>query len=133
VSPFLHRCQCSRGFFVLRPCDAQAAHTCPACGRAICDEHWSAAAVPARCLECVARADERRVAGDDYDPLWAHSYRHHYYVSTGYRPFYFGQRDPYYDDYDLRAFNQPAKAAADDESAERDARDLAAGGGLDDS
>jgi len=103
-----------RGFFTLRPCDADAPHTCARCGRAICDEHWAAQATPPRCLECVARDDEAKQAAGDYDAAWFHRYRHRYYTSYSYRAVYWGVAiDPYYDDYDLRSFNQAA-AGADD-------------------
>jgi len=127
MSPFLHRCQCVRGFFTLRPCDANAPHTCPSCRRTICDEHWAAQAAPPRCLECVARDDEAKQNADDYDAAWFHRYRHDYYTTHSYHAFYWGRTiDPYYNDYDLRSFNQ---AAADAD----DGRDDDGPGGLGDS
>ena len=111
MSPFLHRCQCTRGFFTLRPCAADAPQTCPHCQRRICAEHWLARAVPPCCVECAARADEARSIDDNYSPLWFHSYRHSYYTSSGYRPIYLGtQIGAYYDPYDVRGFD-PADAA----------------------
>jgi hypothetical protein len=134
VSPFIHRCQCRRGFFALRPCDAAAAHTCGTCRREVCDEHWSPAP-PGLCLDCAARANERYAAGD-YDPYWTHSYRHYYYTTTGYRPIYYGPDvDPYYNDYDVRAFDRTDAAPTEDAIDGGDDVDAVSGGdgGLDDS
>ena len=107
MSPFLHRCQCMRGFFVLRACDASAPHTCPHCSRTICGDHWSA------CHECVARMDEKRVIeDDDFDARWFHHYRHRYYTNHSYRPGYFGRPiGGYYDIYDARAFDVTSASA----------------------
>ncbi|HET6148927.1 MAG TPA: hypothetical protein VFH68_15425 [Polyangia bacterium] len=113
MSPFLHRCQCTRGFFTLRPCAADAPLVCPHCQRRICAEHWRAGSVPPCCVECAARAEEARSLDDDYDSYWFHSYRHGYYRSHGYRPIYVGtQVDPYYDQYDARGFDPAAGAGA---------------------
>ncbi len=127
MSPFLHRCQCTRGFFVLRPCDAPAAYTCSSCARTVCNDHWSVAATPPACLECVARRDEARsIADDDFDAPWFHRYRHRYYTTYHYRPFYDGVLiGTYYDDYDVRAFDAAAIAAG---AGAPDADDDAPGG-----
>lgn len=102
MSPFLHRCQCARGFFVLRPCDADAPHTCARCARQVCHQHWSTKVTPPACHECVARIDEdRAIDGDDFDSAWFHRYRHRYYTTSHYRPIYDGGPiDPYYNRYD---------------------------------
>jgi DNA-directed RNA polymerase subunit RPC12/RpoP len=113
MSPFLHRCQCTRGFFVLRPCDAPASYVCARCTRHVCNEHWSAQATPPACVECAARLDEARAVDDDFDGAWFHRYRHRYYTTYHYRPFYHGAViGLYYDDYDLRAFDATAAAGA---------------------
>ena len=116
MSPFLRDgrgCQCTRGFFTLRPCAAEAPHTCPQCQRRICGEHWYAGGPVPCCVECAARADEARHAYDD--DLWFHSYRHRYYTSSGYRPAYTGyvtaDIGTYYDPYDVRGFDAPASGA----------------------
>ena len=123
MSPFLHRCQCMRGFFVLRACDATAPHSCPHCSRPVCAEHWSVVASPPACHECVARMDERRsIDDDDFDARWFHHYRHRYYTDHYYRPIYTGRSiGAYYDIYDAQAFD-PAAAGNPD----------AAGGGTGD-
>jgi hypothetical protein len=129
MSPFLKRCQCMRGFFTLRPCDQAATQTCARCQRMICEAHLSAAANAPLCLECAARDDEARTFDGDYDGAWLHRYRHHYYVDHGYRPsLHGGLSTPYYNDYDVRAFDQNAA-----EAANADDDDDAAGGGLGDS
>lgn len=134
MSPFLKRCQCTRGFFTLRPCDRQAPHTCPTCQRTICDDHWSMSSGTPVCVECAARADERQGAADDrFDSLWFHRYRHSYYSSHHYRPLYVGLTpDPYYDQYDFRAFTPKAAAAGDAGQDDGDG-DGGSGGGFGDS
>ena len=127
MSPFLHRCQCTRGFFVLRACDAEAPHLCPRCARRVCDQHWSAKQTPPACLECLARADQQRaIDGDDFDSLWFHRYRHRYYTSTHYRPLFLTSViDPYYNDYDARLLDAAASAGdQDDDAGDDDARGL---------
>lgn len=112
MSPFLHdahRCQCTRGFFTLRPCAVEAPNNCPQCQRWICAEHWYVGGPIHCCVECAARADEARHVYDD--DLWFHSYRDRYYTSSGYRAVYVGYVDPYYDRYDVRGFDAAAAPA----------------------
>src|SRR4051794_553659 len=107
MSPFLHRCQCLRGFFVLRPCDVEAAGTCPRCQRQVCRKHLGPVGV---CAECAARENEDRLFAED-DDAWFYRHRHEYYTEHHYRPVYWGSgRVPGgylgYDAYDLRSFDK---------------------------
>lgn len=117
-------CVSKRGFFTLRNCREPAAGTCDTCSRPMCSRHLSVATESTRCLDCVARLAEqqalrqplRNLQGKQGVPLvyrppahpddWAYEYRHRYYRSHRYSPFYTGDYDPYYDDYDLRSFDR---------------------------
>lgn len=121
MSPFIHRCQCLRGFFTLRPCDADAPEACTRCQRHVCKQHLGAAGV---CAECAARADEDRVLDDDEDG-WFYQNRQRYYATRSYRPVYWGPHI-HYDFYDVRSFDRRAAHDPDDPA-------LAAPGGLNDS
>lgn len=107
MSPFLHRCQCLRGFFTLRPCDAEDAGICNRCQRHVCRKHLGAAGV---CVECAARADEDRFFDED-DDAWFYRNRTSYYRTHHYRPVYWSTVEVPYDDYDVRSFD---RRAADD-------------------
>jgi hypothetical protein len=110
----------------------EATDTCTVCNRAICREHTKVSAGTVMCVECFARNQEEALRGagkgakgssgaakgamhtpgrqeqDDRwnDPSWPFMYRHMYYASSGYHPFYSGSYyDNYYDGYDLRSFH----------------------------
>jgi len=122
VSPFLHRCPCLRGFFTLRPCDAETTGTCARCQRAVCRRHLGTSGA---CVDCAARADEDRLFDEEGD-AWFYRSRHRYYTTHHYRPVYWSALGAQagYDDYDLRSFDQRAS----DETTE-----TAVPGGLEDS
>jgi hypothetical protein len=127
MSPFIHRCQCLRGFFVLRPCDAETAATCPRCQRHVCRKHLGPVGV---CAECAARADEDRLFMED-DDGWFYRQRHEFYIEHHYRPVYWGTGfhggHRGYDAYDFRSFDQRATDDPADPSA------AVLGGALEDS
>jgi len=106
MSPFIHRCQCLRGFFTLRPCDAETTAACTRCQRHVCQRHLGALGV---CVDCAARADEDRLFTEEGD-AWFYRSRHRYYTTQHYRPVTWGTIPvgAGYDDYDLRSFEQRA-------------------------
>jgi hypothetical protein len=117
MSPFIHPCQCLRGFFVLRPCGVEAAATCPQCQRQVCRKHLGPAGA---CVECAARADEDRLFAED-DDAWFYRSRHMYYTQHHYHAVYWGT-DRHgdhlgYDAYDLRSFDQRTAQDPSDASA----------------
>jgi hypothetical protein len=123
-------CAVKRGIISLRDCGQEATDTCATCSRPICREHTKVSGTDVLCVECYARREEEALrsaskgshgtksgakagsAGkhqpaDEWDdPTWPYSYRHHYYTTSLYHPFYGGAYyDRYYDDYDLRSFH----------------------------
>jgi hypothetical protein len=137
-------CAVRRGFFVLRDCGEPPVGICSQCQRSVCLAHSAgaatgligsalagdsalrAAADSLVCLECQSRqiamtdptrrSSWRDTSGSDY-----YSYRHGYYSTYGYNPIYTGSRqDDYYDDYDIRSFDQDSQAAP----AEQDSSDV---------
>lgn len=117
-------CDCKSGFFSLRDCDGAPVGSCSDCGRTVCARHLSMTGGFSRCLDCEARASQQPVdadgrptaaVGDDaaLDDRWTYGYRHRYY-SSGYHPIYAGSRDHrYYDDYDVRSFDEQETGEAE--------------------
>jgi hypothetical protein len=109
MSMFGSGCAVRRGFFVLRECGRTAIAVCSACARPVCAEHSAPLSAPPLCSECHAR---QQSTGDDTstawtDPAWPISYRHVYYREQNYHPVATaGGHDAYYDDYDVRSFDQ---------------------------
>lgn len=100
------QCQVKRGFFILRDCGEPAGHSCISCGRACCALHVRLGASPI-CLECEHKgaAPEASSAAMAEDDAWTYLFRDTYYRSSGYHPLYRGSlSDPFYDAYDVRAF-----------------------------
>jgi hypothetical protein len=104
MSPFIHHCQCLRGFFTLRPCDAETAAACTRCQRHVCRRHLGGLGV---CVDCAARADEDRLFDEEGD-AWFYRSRHRFYTTHHYRAVSWGTVGTGYDDYDLRSFDQRA-------------------------
>lgn len=100
-------CACKRGIFVLRDCGQVASAFCTRCGRGACTDHLAVGAQQGLCVECAARDLETAALRADRpaDEQWTASYRHRFYTTAGYRPLLEGQRDPYYDEYDVRPFD----------------------------
>ena len=105
-------CGCKRGFLVLRDCGRPAVATCSECGRGVCDEHRA----PGRtqCVDCAAREDAPLEAPvsrpDGLGSAVAARERRRYYSDSGYSPFMAGYPTDYYDDYDVRAFEDAESA-----------------------
>ena len=109
-------CMARSGFLTLRDCGNPEARNCTSCGRPMCEQHLSARSGFAQCLECAGSGADL----DPSDPEWAYGYRRNFYTSSGYSPFYFGNRQ--FDDYDVRSFHAAAnRQSAVDEGAEKDA------------
>jgi hypothetical protein len=108
------QCQCKRGFFALRNCGQPASRQCITCQRFACADHLAPSKGYMECLDCAARAGEKKVAEPDvYDDEWAYRYRHGYY-RRGYAPIYWGHHDRYYDSYDARPFHASSTTAVHD-------------------
>jgi hypothetical protein len=105
------RCALKRGFFLLRDCGQPTEDSCTECARPICQDHATRQQGQPICLECQAKQAE--VEGD-YDRQWAYAYRHRYYTTHTYHPFYVSTYyDHYYDDYDVRAFDRETSVPLD--------------------
>ena len=105
-------CGCKRGFLVLRDCGRAAVATCSECGRGVCDEHLAPA--QPHCVDCAARRAEPLEAPIS-DPAglgsaMAARERRRYYADSGYAPFMAGYPTDYYDEYDVRAFEDSESA-----------------------
>src|SRR5687768_18024707 len=105
----MSNCAVKRGIITLRDCRNPVTGTCSQCSRDICTEHTTAAGI---CVECNVRNAEQKdrkgfsalgdkstkparstaePAPEQYeDPSWPFYYRHHYYSSYHYSPFYMG-------------------------------------------
>lgn len=104
-----------RGFFFLRDCDYPAHDHCTACGKAFCHEHMRIQ--PGKnapvCLDCLGRKlqgakDKSSFDDDYYDSTWCYGYRHYYYTSGNFSPWYTGHNNSVrasFDDYDVRSFD----------------------------
>lgn len=120
------KCAVRRGFFVLRDCDEPAMNSCAECGRPICAAH-TAMSDTLVCVECSSRRqeedenehDDSQDEQDWYDESAAYAYRHEYYSGQRYNPVYSGTRhDSYYDDYDVRSFDEQESDTFGDEEEE---------------
>jgi hypothetical protein len=110
----MNECAAQRGFLMFRDCGNAAAAECSNCGRPMCEEHLNGA----QCLDCAGRGMSMGTGaligvGVGATAAWAYGFRHHYYNSSGYRPIGLDAADPFYDDYDVRSFNAPARHVAD--------------------
>lgn len=138
----MSKCAVKRGFVTLRDCGAEASDTCGVCSRPVCQEHTKVAAGGLFCVECYARkqnddlaAGEKSLPGgegaktkasakalrgeqDWEDNSWPYYYRHNYYSTYQYNPFYYGSSyDSYYDDYDVRSFDGAEGQTLDNEDS----------------
>lgn len=131
-------CAVKRGIITLRDCSNPVTGTCGTCSRTICSEHTASGATGTICVECRARSADSEERGkglkglskntapakdpgvDRYeDDSWAFMYRHHYYTSSHYTPFYSGgYYDSYYDGYDVRSFESTEESAAGEDVGE---------------
>jgi len=111
MSPFLWRCQTMKGFFSLRPCDAQAPFQCASCQNHVCEAHVATTTPLVTCRECAARQQED-VALEDGSQQWFYRTRSGYYQSSGYSPH---THMGIYNDYDAQSFE---RRASDDPSAD---------------
>jgi hypothetical protein len=134
----MSKCAVQRGILALRDCGQEGINTCGVCARPVCAEHTRLRSGDTICVECFAKGEEealheqttakksgakappvRPVAENDEewnDPDWAYRYRHYYYSSSNYQPFYDGY-DDYYSGYDIRSFHRTWDERPDDESA----------------
>ena len=110
-------CAIKRGFFVLRDCGNTAFNACQYCSRLVCQEHSLMDGQMLICLDC--RARQKQLTDEEQKEMIAnessfgrsglHTYRHSYYSSRNYAPFYTGiYYSQYYDTYDTRAFDKRA-------------------------
>ncbi len=124
----MERCQAKIGFFSLRDCPEAAVRKCVDCNRSMCPAHLSQQSGHTRCLDCEGKAAEAKGATGTppmdrplTDPGWAYRYRHRFYGAAGFAPIYFGTMyDPYYDDYDLRAFDSRMASRGPSRAVDRD-------------
>ncbi|HYM61112.1 MAG TPA: hypothetical protein VEZ11_09495 [Thermoanaerobaculia bacterium] len=78
-------------------------------------EHLSPLSGFTQCLDCYARANDATV-DPNYGPEWAWRSRHQYYRDSHYRPLYAGAYvGDYYDDYDVRSFDDSTNEGAGDD------------------
>jgi hypothetical protein len=111
-------CAIKRGFFILRDCGKPATAVCSVCNRSICQEHLMPDQMQPLCYDCYARQPNYSGAAPSDQEQWqqrhsVYRYRHNFYNSYGYRPYYQGSYydpyyndyDPYYDDYDFHSFD----------------------------
>ena len=101
-------CACKRGFLVLRDCGRAATATCGECNRGVCAEHF--VAEWSLCVDCAARREEvaALAPADDRGTQASReaAYRRaRYYRASSYHPFHGGWPSSYYDQYDVRAFD----------------------------
>jgi hypothetical protein len=114
-------CVARRGFLTLRDCGQPSGQLCITCQRPMCTEHLSSASGFQECLDCFARSEQSKDI-DATDTAYAYRYRNDYYASSHYAPVYFGSySDSYYDDLDVRSFDDNVNAGAldDDDGGER--------------
>ena len=113
-------CAARTGFLTLHDCGSPSTGVCSVCNRPMCGTHLSARSGYTQCLDCYARANAGAKDTGEYDSEWAYGYRRNYY--SGYSPLYFGHsRDTYYDDYDVRSFDDDLNGGAVVDDDERDA------------
>ena len=115
-------CMARRGFLTLSDCENPATTACSQCGRMMCPAHLSPSSGFSMCLDCAATqqqpGEKKEGEGEEvYDDEWAHRYRDDYYTSSRYVPFYTGSHsDSYYDDQDVRSFDESEQALEEDEA-----------------
>jgi hypothetical protein len=112
---WMGKCSVKQGFFVLRDCDSPALNACAFCSRPVCNHHGFLRGQTFVCLDCNARQQQLTEA-EQFDQMnedggasqsGLYIYRHGYYTSHNYSPFYGGlYYDRYYDTYDTRAFER---------------------------
>jgi hypothetical protein len=117
-------CAARRGFLTMRDCGEAANQLCNTCQRPMCTEHLSSASGYQQCLDCFTKGDQAKTTEnvDESDPTWARRYQRDYYASSGYHAIYYGRsNDDYYDDLDVRSFDDDVNAGAldDDDGGER--------------
>ena len=128
-------CAVKRGIITLRDCHNPVTGTCGQCNRSICTEHMASGTVGTMCIECRGRALESEARGPGgktnakktatgqasdawyyEDDSWPYMYRHHYYTTTHYTPFYSGgYYDSYYDSYDVRSLESTEESGMGEE------------------
>ena len=133
----MSQCAVKRGIITLRDCGSEATDTCAKCSRPICQEHTKIRSTEVLCVECYARAEEEQTKQaeqskgsgqpkkqpqpqqqDWSDRSWPYTYRHHYYSTYHYSPFYSGSYyDSYYNDYDYRSFHHGSHGNFDEGDA----------------
>ncbi|MEW6262545.1 MAG: hypothetical protein AB1641_05655 [Thermodesulfobacteriota bacterium] len=128
------RCHAKKGLLFLRDCDAPAVAACAVCGRPICSAHQVPGPKGPQCPECLAleqKTEPGAVTGAGRMNMVDRArYRHHYYDTYGYLPYYYGWSH-YYSDRDYRTFDESsshpeatAAAAAQAESEDVATADL---------
>ena len=108
------QCNAKNGFFVLTDCKKSAHKTCESCNRAMCDQHIDTVDSKLLCHECFGKQYSKSLLSElDSDEhklneeQWLSAYRHQYFSIQKSQPLYFGAyTDHYYDQYDIRAFDQ---------------------------
>lgn len=112
-------CMARRGFLTLSDCGNPAASLCTTCSRPMCAAHLAPQSGFTQCFDCAAT--NATVREGEHDDLWAHRYRSTYYTASGYRPIYSGSHhDTYYDDQDVRSFDdEPNEEMIDEEETDR--------------
>lgn len=122
------QCNMKRGFFFLRECDHPARAECTICGQSFCNEHLRInpeTNAPA-CLDCLGKIIQKAKNKDNYHDhyhTWGYGYRHDYYQND-YQPFYSGNKskdDHFFDDYDVRSFDNNSDNDQDAESFDAEA------------
>lgn len=105
----MNRCRIKKGFFVLRPCGAQARSACPSCHRMICDAHRAADSSKGWCVECMGRQTAREDKSVDDSDTWTEgSYSAFYayrYLALAQGEVHPLGMDDGFDSYDARAFD----------------------------
>lgn len=125
----LDPCACKRGFFTLRDCGQAATATCAICSRRVCQEHLAPEQGQPVCVECAARQEEQAGAAGTGAPAGAAGiaaapgpalgpplerltptasavfWRTRYYRRRNYGPMWWGTRDPYWNDWGYRWYD----------------------------
>lgn len=100
----MNRCACKRGFYTLRDCENAASASCNRCMRGVCAEHLSPSG--GMCVECAAR-EQQAFDMESFPTGAVVGRRARWYQSRGYEPMWWGTRDPYYDDWNYRWYDDP--------------------------
>ncbi|MBI3652367.1 MAG: hypothetical protein HY231_15200 [Acidobacteria bacterium] len=123
---WMGKCAVKQGFFVLRDCESPALNACGFCARPTCTTHGLRRGQTFVCLDCNARQQQltqeeqfEQMTDDDNNNTsrsGLYTYRHGYYTSQNYSPFYTGlYYDHYYDTYDTRAFDRRETTGFDED------------------